>query len=176
MFPVALGQISKIEIPPPGGGNKYLPSFVDAYFAEANKILDSEAEIRISVHCVDFRTIDFVLQKKCDERKPFVSTLKASMQRVDIRSTFMVAMPRVSANPSRFIDQSAAVYVPREEYRRLQLDEDSSGGVWRVSDANRIYSLCETYPSVVVVPGAIPDLVHLRKAMLVRALTAPYRY
>jgi hypothetical protein len=146
-----------------GSAGKYLPSFVDAYFNSNNEgnYLETDDEIRVEIKCVDFKSVDFVLQKKCNERKPFLQSLKASIQWTDIKSTYMVAMPQISPVQNRFLDP-AAVYNPFEEYRRLGLDSEMSGGMWRISDCNVNYTVCDTYPAFVCVPNSMPDAVRAK--------------
>eukprot|EP00013_Stygamoeba_regulata_P008016 CAMPEP_0177681970 /NCGR_PEP_ID=MMETSP0447-20121125/31008_1 /TAXON_ID=0 /ORGANISM="Stygamoeba regulata, Strain BSH-02190019" /LENGTH=832 /DNA_ID=CAMNT_0019191439 /DNA_START=63 /DNA_END=2561 /DNA_ORIENTATION=- len=48
----------------------------------------------------------------------------------------------------------APLYDPRKEYGRIGLLDDER---WRLSEANQDYSLCSTYPQLLVVPAAASD-------------------
>ena len=60
------------------------------------------------------------------------------------------------------------VYNVYEEFARQHVLDFRVGGenVWRVTDLNRAYELCPTYPSVLLVPGVCRDEV---RSWLVRA-------
>ena len=45
------------------------------------------------------------------------------------------------------------VYDPMAEYRRLGLPTES----WKISKLNETHELCDTYPSLLVVPSVVPD-------------------
>ncbi|TDZ24454.1 Phosphoinositide 3-phosphatase [Colletotrichum orbiculare MAFF 240422] len=51
------------------------------------------------------------------------------------------------------------IYDPRTEFRRQGISEKSQDKGWRITDINKDYTFCDTYPSVLVVPSTISDNV-----------------
>ena len=51
------------------------------------------------------------------------------------------------------------LYDPRAEFRRQGISEKLSDKGWRITNINKDYEFCDTYPSVLVVPSKISDNV-----------------
>lgn len=51
------------------------------------------------------------------------------------------------------------VYDPRAEFRRQGISEKLPDKGWRITNINKDYSFCDTYPAVLVVPSKISDNV-----------------
>ncbi|KAI3536821.1 hypothetical protein CSPX01_10521 [Colletotrichum filicis] len=52
-----------------------------------------------------------------------------------------------------------SVYDPKAEFRRQGISEKSSDKGWRITNINKDYTFCDTYPAVLVVPSCISDNV-----------------
>ncbi|OLN81808.1 Phosphoinositide 3-phosphatase [Colletotrichum chlorophyti] len=51
------------------------------------------------------------------------------------------------------------IYDPKIEFRRQGISEKSTDKGWRITNINKDYTFCDTYPAVLVVPSSISDNV-----------------
>ncbi|XP_065322687.1 myotubularin-related protein 2-like isoform X2 [Gordionus sp. m RMFG-2023] len=102
----------------------------------------------IEVYCKDLRTLKFAYKPENHSRRHFFEQL------------YKLAFPLNHHQPiwafsfrDNFDVDGWKVYRARGEYERQGLPDES----WRLTDINRDYTFCDTYPSLLCVPRAADD-------------------
>ncbi|XP_012673267.2 myotubularin isoform X1 [Clupea harengus] len=102
----------------------------------------------LEITCKDMRNLRFALKQEGHSRRDIFEIL------------FRYAFPLSHGLPmfaflsqEKFDENGWHVYKPMEEYRRQGLPTDK----WRISFVNEDYKLCDTYPTILVVPYKATD-------------------
>ncbi|XP_074134610.1 myotubularin [Sminthopsis crassicaudata] len=97
----------------------------------------------LDITCKDMRNLRFALKQEGHSRRDIFEILtKYAFPRSHGLPLFAFL------NEEKFPENGWMVYNPIEEYRRQGLPN----GQWRVSFVNKRFEMCETYPSILVVP------------------------
>ncbi|XP_027700887.1 myotubularin isoform X2 [Vombatus ursinus] len=97
----------------------------------------------LDITCKDMRNLRFALKQEGHSRRDIFEVLtKYAFPRSHGLPLFAFL------NEEKFPENGWMVYNPIEEYRRQGLPN----GQWRVSFVNKRFEMCETYPSILVVP------------------------
>ncbi|XP_056665335.1 myotubularin isoform X1 [Monodelphis domestica] len=97
----------------------------------------------LDITCKDMRNLRFALKQEGHSRRDIFEVLtKYAFPRSHGLPLFAFL------NEEKFPENGWMVYNPIEEYRRQGLPNDQ----WRVSFVNKRFEMCETYPSILVVP------------------------
>ncbi|XP_044538443.1 myotubularin [Gracilinanus agilis] len=97
----------------------------------------------LDITCKDMRNLRFALKQEGHSRRDIFEVLtKYAFPRSNGLPLFAFL------NEEKFPENGWMVYNPIEEYRRQGLPN----GQWRVSFVNKRFEMCETYPSILVVP------------------------
>ena len=113
--------------------------------------------VTITIHCKDFRQIRFTIRNSSNkmgssdfeiERAVSLITAYAFPNNMRYLFAFTHKLSGIQVN------DLAEPYDPALEFSRLGVLDNP---LWRVSNANASYQLCNTYPQWLVVPAAITD-------------------
>ncbi|XP_074062808.1 myotubularin [Macrotis lagotis] len=97
----------------------------------------------LDITCKDMRNLRFALKQEGHSRRDIFEVLtKYAFPRSHGLPLFAFL------NEEKFPENGWMVYNPIEEYRRQGLPN----GQWRVSFVNKRFEMCETYPTILVVP------------------------
>ncbi|WYZ40503.1 hypothetical protein EsH8_IV_000844 [Colletotrichum jinshuiense] len=110
----------------------------------------------IRIRCRDFIFVTFTFQDSNVAREVF--------EFVKLRTCRLGTVERLFAfshKPSKAEKQvnGWAIYDPRAEFRRQGISEKSADKGWRITNINKDYTYCDTYPAVLAVPSSISDNV-----------------
>ena len=108
----------------------------------------------LEIVCKDIRTLRFIMSKKPPETAPARNDIFEKIR------TFSFPKNKSPFFAFQFTDRYAdshdgwKVYDPMKEFTRQKVFNNTG---WRVSNANKDYKLCSTYPPVLVVPSDVSD-------------------
>ncbi|CAM9198576.1 unnamed protein product [Chrysoparadoxa australica] len=112
--------------------------------------------VTISIYTKDLRCWRLVLERVEDTERAYNAVVSYVFPaQVDLLFAFN---HRINNTSSR--DAGWSIYDPKAEFDRLGIGRprpDGSQGPWRYSYVNRDYSVCPSYPPVLVVPATMPD-------------------
>lgn len=115
-------------------------------------------EIQMKVSCKDLRLLHFLMstEEDCREVLGVVQSLGQPGN-----PTLLFAVKHCEMFSKRYAqDPNWTMYDPVQDYARMGVDNDiipNSVCPWKVSSLNNSYGLCNTYPSVLVLPKRMPD-------------------
>ncbi|KAJ1986568.1 phosphatidylinositol-3-phosphatase ymr1 [Dimargaris cristalligena] len=107
----------------------------------------------LSIRCRNFVFLTLFFEQESDLRDVFLSIQKLTCINSVEQLYAFVYQPR----PPFTYDQGWQIYDAAREFRRQGVDALESR--WRITEVNRDYELCATYPHVLAVPAKISDRV-----------------
>nr|XP_036584804.1 protein phosphatase [Colletotrichum truncatum]KAF6794454.1 protein phosphatase [Colletotrichum truncatum] len=110
----------------------------------------------IRIRCRDFIFVTFTFQddKVAREVFEFVKMRTCKLSGVDQLFAFYHKPSKAEKQVNGW-----GIYDPRAEFRRQGISEKSADKGWRITNINKDYTFCDTYPAVLVVPSSISDNV-----------------
>jgi len=124
--------------------------------AQAIKAPPAGFHLIICLKCKDFREVVFALDTREDRHVKFHEALLKRAFPSNVKELFAFSF----RPPWEKVAQRWSLYDPLEEFQRQGVLNPCSQ--WRLSRVNEDFSLCPTYPKMLVVPKSIDDEV-LRK-------------
>ena len=131
------------------GGDSYVPITSILKVIEVGK----EGEVQgVQIHCKDFRSLTFTVMEggSVKQTKSFLSAI--ANPPLPSKLFAYTNKEIILHHPHQY--NGWDVYHPSVEYDRLGL---TWGNGWRITNVNRDYSYCATYPSSFIVPEKIDD-------------------
>ncbi|KAI8269096.1 hypothetical protein K4K58_003097 [Colletotrichum sp. SAR11_239] len=110
----------------------------------------------IRIRCRDFVFVTFTFQddKAAKEVFEFIKARTCKLPSVESLFAFHHKPSKAEKHVNGW-----HIYDPRAEFRRQGISEKSADLGWRISNINKDYTFCDTYPAVLVVPSSISDNV-----------------
>eukprot|EP00794_Sanderia_malayensis_P006847 gene6847-7616_t len=102
----------------------------------------------LEITCKDMRSLKFTLKPENSSRKKIFDAVQSYAFPLSSGMKFFAFELR-----EEFRVNGWDIYDPRREYTRQGLPTDC----WRLTDVNRDYSFCDTYPAVLGVPSSVSD-------------------
>ncbi|KAJ2399570.1 phosphatidylinositol-3-phosphatase ymr1 [Coemansia sp. RSA 2559] len=106
----------------------------------------------INVRCQHF--LFFTL--RCDDLRKLYDVFATMKHLATVRSVKQLYAFDYAPHPEPD-NVGWALYSPKDEFGRMGVGNSEVGQFWRLSDINRKYQLCPTYPPVLAVPAKISD-------------------
>lgn len=122
---------------------------------------DKYSTSNIRIQCKDFTyySFDFANDGICTDVFQKLSELVTAPKVSNSIMGFYAFDYKANSFETRLDSSGWEMYDPVTEYTRQNLIGDDSNGKWRLSDINRGYNFCPSYPETFVVPKSISDSV-----------------
>ncbi|KAF9871672.1 hypothetical protein CkaCkLH20_10870 [Colletotrichum karsti] len=110
----------------------------------------------LRIRCRDFIFVIFTFQDDVVAREvfDFIKTRTCRLGSVEQLFAFHHKPSKVEQKVNGWL-----LYDPKAEFRRQGISEKSQDLGWRITNINKDYTFCDTYPAVLVVPSSISDNV-----------------
>lgn len=119
-------------------------------------------ELRVTLQTKDLRTLVFLVASEADIRtihEAFSAFGTPGNPSMLFAFKYLDALRRLEP-AAKDLDVGWAVYDPLQEYARMGIETElipNAQCPWRVSELNRQYDLCSSYPSALVLPKKMTD-------------------
>ncbi|KAK1598580.1 protein-tyrosine phosphatase-like protein [Colletotrichum navitas] len=110
----------------------------------------------IRIRCRDFIFVTFMFEDNNVARDVFEFVKLRTCKLGTIENLF--AFSHKGSKAERQVN-GWKIYDPKAEFRRQGISEKSADKGWRITNINKDYTFCDTYPAILVVPSSISDNV-----------------
>lgn len=121
-------------------------------------------ELRVTITCKDLRCLVFILRSEQDSRL-LVDSVESFGTPGNPAMLFAFKFAdALRKDGQEEHDSGWDLYDPEQDYARMGIDTQlipNPQCPWRVSDLNKEYKLCSSYPASIVLPRRMPDQVRM---------------